>query len=254
MCIGKYQVFWESFYTSSEKYFLKEGFRKEYYVFTDAEKIYDQENPDIYIINQKDEGWPYNTLLRFHFFEKILNKLENCDFTFFFNANMIFNDFVYKDFLPEKNQLLVIKHPGILQSNRVGFPYESNKISKAYIGDNYGVYYFMGSLNGGDSKAFNKLIICLKKNIEIDLSKNIIAKWWDESHLNQYMLKANYKILSEDFVYIEYNYHQKIPKIIIRDKGNFGGHSYLRNIKIDIVTKCKIYMKTIIKRSLIIWK
>ncbi|MFC5283376.1 hypothetical protein [Pedobacter alpinus] len=247
--MGKYNIFWESFYKSSEKFFLTDGFKKEYFVFTDSKRIFDQENPRVHVCDQKDEGWPFNTLLRFHFFEKITPQLENFDFTFFFNANMLFNDFVMKDFLPDENQLLVIKHPGILMSNRSKFPYEANKLSKAFISDDKGIYYFMGSLNGGDSSAFNELIIKLKHNIDLDLENNIIAIWWDESHLNNYMLSANYKILSEDHVFIDGNYYDKIPKIIIRDKNSFGGHNYLRNLELDFTTKVKIFIKALLKKK-----
>jgi len=180
--------------------------------------------------------------------------LENFDFTFFFNANILFNDFVDDFFLPEKNQLLVVKHPGLLMSNRSNFPYETNEYSTCYIPGNKGEFYFMGGVNGGDSKKFNRLIVDLKNNVEIDLSKKIIAKWHDESHLNYYMLNANYKILSEDYIFIEHNYHQKTPKIIIRDKNTFGGHNYLRNLKTDSFTRSKILIKGLLKKLLIIWK
>jgi hypothetical protein len=167
---------------------------------------------------------------------------------------MIFNDFVGRDFLPQEKQLLVIKHPGIPMNIRSGFPYESNKLSTSFISENLGRYYFMGSLNGGDSIEFNKMISTLKKNIDIDLSKNIISIWHDESHLNHYMLDANYKILPDDFVFIEHNYFGKIPKIIIRDKNGFGGHNHLRNVNQNIYTKVKYYIKLVLRKMYHLWK
>ena len=99
------------------KYFDNE---KEYFVFTDSKSLSCKNDSRVHIIPQKDEGWPFNTLLRFHFFDKISQSLESFDFTFFFNANMIFNDFVNDSFLPQKNQLLVLhfqfrKHPNLPQ-------------------------------------------------------------------------------------------------------------------------------------------
>lgn len=35
ICTGKYNVFWDGFYKSSEKFFLKDEAEKEYFVFTD---------------------------------------------------------------------------------------------------------------------------------------------------------------------------------------------------------------------------
>lgn len=232
---------------------MTNNFQKEYFVFTDSKSLSCKNDSRVHIIPQKDEGWPFNTLLRFHFFDKISQSLESFDFTFFFNANMIFNDFVNDSFLPQKNQLLVVKHPGILVSDRNNFPYESNKLSTAFIDDDKGVFYFMGGVNGGGSLVFNQLISDLKKNIDLDLSNNIIAKWHDESHLNHYMLNADYKILSDDHVFIEHNYNNKVPKIIIRDKNIFGGHKYLRKIKSNLFTESKMIIKGLIKRIRLRW-
>ena len=75
ICTGKYDIFWEDFYKSCEKYFLP-GYEKYYYVFTDAKEIYAEgENSRITKIYQENLGWPYNTLKRFSMFKGIEDKL-----------------------------------------------------------------------------------------------------------------------------------------------------------------------------------
>ena len=64
ICTGKYDVFWEEFYKSCEKYFLPNS-EKYYFVFTDSNHLYDEENnKNIKKYYQENLGWPDNTLKR----------------------------------------------------------------------------------------------------------------------------------------------------------------------------------------------
>lgn len=163
---------------------------------------------------------------------------------------MLFVDKIKKDFLPFENELLVVKHPGFLLRKRDSFQYENSKDSTAYIDDNTGELYFMGGLNGGNTIAFLNLVSQIKKNIDIDFSNKIIAKWHDESHLNHYLLTSKHKILPEYYVQIEDVENLEKPKIIIRDKNKFGGHNYLRDVKINNFTKLLKLLKIIVKKIL----
>ena len=79
ICTGKYSVFWKEFYRSMEKYFLRNS-EVEYFVFTDADKLYDEEkNARIHRIRQENLGWPGNTLFRFRMFVSIKEKLERSE-------------------------------------------------------------------------------------------------------------------------------------------------------------------------------
>ena len=231
ICTGKYDIFWKKFFLSCEKYFLP-GYEKRYFVFTDAEQLYGEDNPRITKIYQQTLGWPENTLFRFRMFLNVAAELKKCDYLFFFNANIIFLDTITDEILPGdiNDGLLAVKHPGFWDKTEQDYPYDRNTNSAAYIPHGRGVHYFMGGFNGGKTKAYIQLIETLHANIQQDLQKDIIAQWHDESHLNNYMLSRNPKILSPAYGYVEdYNIPFK-PKLMVLRKEKFGGHDYLRNL------------------------
>lgn len=229
ICTGKYNVFWKEFFISAEKYFLTNA-EKTYFVFTDAEGIYQEDHIRVKKIAQKSLGWPYNTLMRFDIFSTIKPALEKCEYLFFVNANTQFVDFVQEEILPgaHNDGLMAVIHPYFYDKGSSEFSYERNEASKAFIPYGKGKYYFMGAFNGGLTAAYLKLIENLKENINNDLQNGIIAVWWDESHLNNYMLHRNPLALSPAYLYPEdYDLPFK-PKLLILDKLKYGGHSFLR--------------------------
>lgn len=244
---GRYIVFWDEFYKSSEELFLP-GIEKEYFLFTDRGNDIDLKKGNIHIIHHEHQGWPYDTLLRFDTFLKAKDQLTAFDFVFFFNANMKFlQPIEQSEFLPDGKSddgLLVTLHPGYFNLERKIFPYEGKQeLSKAYIPEDRGKNYFMGGLNGGKTEAYLKLIETLSANTLEDLEKGIIAVWHDESHLNNYMLDKNPKILSPAYGYPEGRNLPFEKKIIIRDKNKYGGHSFLRNQKVSWLKRATIFLK-----------
>ncbi len=239
ICTGKYNIFWKSFYESSEKYLLRNHEIK-YFVFTDAKNIDYQNNENIVRIYQKNLGWPQNTLRRFHIFNKHKKILGCMDFLFFCNANLLFVNEVNEEILPYEEELVVFKHPGYWNKQRSRFPYETNPESLAYIPSDKGNTYVMGGLNGGKTEDFLKMSQILSTNIDKDLKKGIIAVWHDESHLNNYIVDKKVKILDPSYGYVEDWNLPFHPKIVIRDKNQYGGHEFLRR-KDENFFKKKLY-------------
>lgn len=218
---GKYSIFWNKFYQSSEIYFLP-NHKKHYFVFTDDDNIESSHN--ITKIYKKCEGFPYDSLYRFKIFLTIKSELLKYDYTYFFNSNMLFLSIINDEFLPKDNDLenglLAVLHPGHFQKHFMWYPYERNKSSMSYIPYNNKrkYHYFMGGVNGGISSRYLQLIETCAFNIDIDKKDGIIAKYHDESHLNKYLLDYNCKILGPEYGWIEDKQSNFSVKILITDK------------------------------------
>ena len=220
ICTGKYVAFWEAFYRSYEKYFLKKS-HVEYFVFTDADELYaEKENDRIHRIRQENLGWPGNTLFRFKMFLRIEEVLATFDYSFFFNANIVCRQEVTEEeFLPVQQELLVVLHPGYYNRHRWQLPYERRTVSSAHIPYGAGRYYVYGAVNGGKTAAYLKMCHILQDEIQRDYDQGIIAKWHDESHLNHYIWQAeSYKLLTPSYAYPEEYHLPYEAKIQILDK------------------------------------
>lgn len=151
ICTGKYTKFWKSFYESSEKFFLKDH-NKQYFVFTDANSLENENDDNVTKVAQQKLGWPYDTLMRFDMFLKVKDTLKSYDYIYFLNANMLFIEPVAEEVFPseEENGLLVVHHPLFnWVKNKKDFPYERNSKSLAYISESKGSAYYMGGLMVG---------------------------------------------------------------------------------------------------------
>lgn len=175
ICTGKYNQFFHGFFESSEKYFLKDIADIEYFVFTDDLHLSD--SAKVHLFERKCQGFPLDSLFRFDMFLSIADKLKEFDYCFFFNANMLFVNEVGREFLPEKEGLMAVIHPGFYNKSTARLPYERNKQSKAYIprekGKNY--RYYMGSLNGGKTDKFLELAKVCSANTHNDYDRGVIA-------------------------------------------------------------------------------
>lgn len=231
---GRYTIFWEHFYVTAEKNLLNEC-EKNYFIFTDSGSLLlGEDRKNVTRIEQKKLGWPFDTLMRFEIFLQIKEQLKEYDYIFFFNGNTeIINTVKLNDLLPSDSdqKLVFAHHPHLFHKRKNEFTYDRNPMSLAYIPYGCGKYYFTGALNGGDSASYLEMCEILAKNIRIDLSKDIVALWHDESHLNCYALDRNdVKILPPFFTRGESEYWKKNAKVMFSDKTHyrFGGHAYLR--------------------------
>jgi hypothetical protein len=229
ICTGKYNIFWDDFYKSANKYFCKKS-EVHYFVFTEY-PIKTFGNNKIHHILQQKLGWPFDTLKRFHLFLEQSESLEKMDYLFFFNANMIFKKNISeREILPSQNSdgLISVLHPYFYDHQCIA-PFEDNSASFAYVKASKEMNYFQGCLSGGRTKEYLKMAKEIKDMVESDLAKNIIGKWWDESYMNKYFQVHPPQILSPSYAYPESTKFPFSPKIIQLDKGKLGGHTFLRN-------------------------
>lgn len=229
ICTGKYDIYWEQFYESSEKYFCP-GLEKHYYIFTDSQNI--KSNARVTVIYQQRLGWPDDTLMRFHLFLRERHRYEKHDYLFFLNANMQFARKIRpKKILPSKREKLVaVIHPYYYESP-VGAPFESDHNSLAYADPNKARHYVQGCLNGGLTEDYLHMAEVLAQRIDKDKENGIIAVWHDESHLNAYLVgHPEYKAL--DAGYAKPEGREGFPfkeRVVILNKNNQGGLAYLRS-------------------------
>lgn len=227
ICLGKYDIFFEDFHYSFEKNFLK-NHEKTYFLFTDSEI---KELSNVSKIPEEKKGWPFDTMMRFHMFNKISEKLKNFDYLFFFNINMLAVKEVGEEILPtkENNFLMGVNHPGFYNKEKAEFPYERNLKSQFFISSEKGNHYFQGCFNGGTAESFLEMSKILAEKADIDMKNNIIPIWHDESMLNWYYKDKNPLLLPSDYAYPE-TWNLPFKKIIVqRDKQKYGGHEYLRS-------------------------
>lgn len=230
ICTGRYSIFWDVFFRSCESLFLKNQ-EKHYFVFTES-KIEHEDNSRVHRILQHRLGWPDDTLRRFHIFQKVEKELErDFDFVVFFNANCVFLEEINEEFLPTKEEgLVVVRHPGNWRKSSIFLPYERRRISLAHIPYGRGMHYVCGGINGGWTSNYLAFIRTLRSAVDLDGKKGIVARWHDESHINRYVVDKKCKILSPAYAFPDGCNLPFPKKIRLIDKRSVGGHDYLRGI------------------------
>jgi hypothetical protein len=224
---GRYDIFFDGLYESLEENFVTDH-EKIYYVFTDSDNL--RQGDNIIKIHQNKLGWPHDTMMRFHHFDKIREMLMENDYIFFFNANMKALNPIGNEVFPteENNYLMGAHHPGYFGKPNILFPYERNDKSNFSIPIGEGTFYNQGCFNGGRSKEFLDMSKELAQRIDEDLVNGIIPKWHDESAINWYYKDRNPLLLG-----INYIHQETIPpidniKMVQQDKKKFGTFEYLR--------------------------
>jgi len=189
ICTGKYERFWDEFYQSSERLFYP-GVEKHYFVFTESARVMGQKHDNVTCIYQGRAGWPYDTLLRFHWFAMVQDRLAGYDFCYYCNANSVFVGEVTEQVIPfpTKEKPLIFwchtAHYDDHSSNDITT--ERNPMSTAYVGPDTPCRSLGGGFFGGTAQAFLKMTLELRDNIQKDLSNGIIAVWHDQSHIIRY--------------------------------------------------------------------
>ena len=188
LCTGAYRVFWQHFYPNFKAHFLPDCERT-FYVFTDAETLAYEDQPDVRRIRQEALPWPYSTMQRFDAFLGQADQLADYDYLFFANANLqCQRDIGAAELLPDAargQDLTVVCHLAYCGKPPMFYPYERRRKSRAGIPYNCGIWYVAGGLNGGHSGAYLDLCRELKARTDEDLSHGLIARFHDESQLNR---------------------------------------------------------------------
>lgn len=203
ICTGKYARFWERFYESSERYFYPDC-EKHYFVFTESGQLMQKKYENVSFVYQAKVGWPYDTLLRFHWFAMVQDQIKNYDYCYYCNANSVFVREVTRLVIPfptqEKPLILWCHtaHYDDYSSNDITT--EQNPISTAYIGADVPCRQHGGGFFGATAEAFLEMTLTLRDNIQKDLDNGIIAVWHDQSHIIKYGAEHAYTEVPRDII------------------------------------------------------
>lgn len=193
---NKYINFLETLISSADKFFLKDQ-EVTYFIFTNK-NVEIKSNRNIVKIETEHKEWPWMTLGRYKIFTENSSELSNMDYLYYCDADMRFESNVANEILGD---LVATQHPGYY--TRRGTP-ETNPLSLACVFPNEEMQYFAGGFNGGSSHEYLKMAKYISNNIDIDYSKNLIAIWHDESHMNRYFIdNPPTKILDPSYCYGE---------------------------------------------------
>lgn len=193
---NKYTTFLQKLISSADTYFLKNQ-EVTYFVFTN-QNINLQSNRNVLIIEIEHKDWPWMTLGRYDIFNNSNKTLKEMDYLYYCDVDMLFVDEVSDEILGER---VATQHPGYTGVR--GTP-DTNPMCLAYVDPSEKMQYFAGGFNGGTSEEYLRMCSVLSKNIQTDYSKDIIAIWHDESHMNRYFIdNTPTVILSPSYCYPE---------------------------------------------------
>lgn len=184
---NKYDRYIDGVIESARKHFFKDDNLK-IALYTDSEFFLNNNEENVFKFRIEHESWPGPTLKRFHYFDLAKDLIKSTDFSFYIDVDSLFvKDIDNKTLGIDEHFSGTIGtlHPGFY--GKCGTP-ERRPESLAYIPYTSRNSYFCGGFFGGTSEHFCELITVLKNNIDTDLSRDIIAIWHDESHLNRYFL------------------------------------------------------------------
>lgn len=204
---NKYIQFLQPLISSADNFFLNNQ-DVTYYIFTDRD-IQIETSRKLCIINTEHKDWPWMTLGRYKIFTENYKELSKMDYIYYCDVDMKFVSDVGNEIISDR---VVTIHPGFLGGR--GTP-EHRIESTAYIAPDENMTYYAGGFNGGSSEKFLEMSTILAERINQDLSRNIIAIWHDESHLNRYMVdNPPTKILDNSYCCIENEYPECGRKLL----------------------------------------
>lgn len=199
MATNRYIKFVSPLIESAEKFFCK-NHDVTYFIFTDDKTF---KHDKAVSVLQEHLNWPFSTMMRYHTYLKNKDAFAHMDYLFATDADMLFVDTVGDEILSNSVATL---HPGYYgwKKHKQPLPYETNSISTAYINPGNNNYYFAGGFYGGTTQEMLKLLQTNVNNVNIDMEKNHIAVWHDESHNNKYFnTNPPTKILNSDYCFPE---------------------------------------------------
>lgn len=169
-------------------------------------------------------SWPWATLMRYHLITNHID-LAMSENICYIDADSVVHEPFWKTQIFESAQsgLIFVQHPGYFR----GIPaknffgrirdlvkdfklltlegglgnWEKRKISSAYVDRRRRNIYICGGVWMGKLNSIKTMSRKLQENVDLDLADNLIARWHDESHLNQYYVNSNAHLVGPEFCF-----------------------------------------------------
>lgn len=123
---GKYINLFKNLHKSIFEKFLP-NHEKTIFLFTDT----DYESDNVKVKKITHLPWPLNTLLRFYYFNKIINELNDYDVIYYIDSDMIVYDVIDCEIIPTENEIIAVKQ--YWYENLIGTYETTNEKSTAYV-------------------------------------------------------------------------------------------------------------------------
>lgn len=234
---GNYIVFWDNFYKFAEKNFLP-GVKKHYFLISNHS--FNELPNNVTHIYYPHKKWPSIALEKFGIIYSLKDKLINYTYTYSFNSNSWIISPIMEDIIPNDTQKIIATlHPSFFKTD-TQYPYCSDKNSLAYLVQTKNSQYYQSGLIGGKTKDFLEMARIISEWTSIDLKKNYIPIWHDESYFNKYVSDKNPLILTPNYLWGSFPNKQAIDlfsndiKIVILNKERLKntGMDYFRDIEL----------------------
>lgn len=238
LAIGIYDKFWKDFYPSCEANFCTDSI-KGYEVFTDSKRLLSLKLDNVCFHFINDRGFIRNVSAKSECIFSIAEKLkQKYDFIFYLNGNFkIIEVVTANELIPqeENNFLTILSFNFNRNRDNRKFPYDRNPDCQAYIPFGKGIRYYQGGFYGGRTTEVILMSEWIKKQIDYDLKRKVIARWHDESYINRYLLDKNPKLLDETYAFAEEVMPYRPHKMILLDKRKYLGEDWIqfKDLSID---------------------
>lgn len=197
---GNYYKFLPNLIKSVEKYF-PQNIEKKYYIFSNH-KINLKFIKNYEVFYFQHQTFPSSTLLRFHVFNQIKDKLlKETDRLIYVDADSLFVRNPIDEMFDKNIDIFGFEHGENIIKNSNELSYERSSLSLAYVPYGNEKKYIIGGLYGGNTKRIVEVFELLDNNVKEDLKKQIISIFHDESHINCYFTK-NKDVIIFDTKYI----------------------------------------------------
>ena len=154
---------------------------------------------------------PLITLMKFNFLVQQQHILRRFDLLYFIDGDCIIVDDIDEEVFPTTDAPIVAtKHPWQSYNSE---QYDTNPSSTAYVLDSGNNHYLQACFFGGYTNSVLEMATEINEMIKQDLKIRYIAKWFDESYMNKFLLNKPVKLLSSGYTYPDPKYWHSRPDV-----------------------------------------